>query len=104
MKSARSVKMVLGALSILSMVGCGPSIYDTYEYGKEWDPRKHEYIVGVADVVRIVVYRTPELSGEGTVRPDGVITLPLIGDVTVAGKTPTQIREETKQKLSAYVK
>jgi polysaccharide biosynthesis/export protein len=104
MISARSMKPVLAAFSLLAAWGCGPGIYETYEYGKEWDPRKHEYMVGVADIVRIVVYRTPELSGEGTVRPDGVITLPLIGDVTVAGKTPTQIREETKKKLSAYVK
>jgi polysaccharide export outer membrane protein len=84
--------------------GCGPSIYDTYEYGKEWDPRKHEYIVGVADVVKITVYHAGDLSGEGTVRPDGVITMPLIGDLPVAAKTPTQIREEMKKRLSAYVK
>jgi polysaccharide export outer membrane protein len=84
--------------------GCGPSIYDTYEYGKEWDPRKHEYIVGVADVVKINVYHSPELSGEGAVRPDGVITMPLIGDLPVAGRTPTQVREETKKRLAAYIK
>lgn len=101
MISARSTKLVLAAALTAS---CGPSIYETYAYDKEWDPRKHEYIVGVADAVKISVYRTQELSGEGTVRPDGVITLPLIGDVTVAGKTPTQIREEVKKKLAAYVK
>ncbi len=100
--------MLAAALSLpaLSAVvtGCGPSIYETYDYGKEWDPRKHEYIIGVSDVVRITVYHTPDLSGEGTVRPDGVITMPLIGDLPVAGKTPTQVREEMKKRLAAYVK
>src|ERR1700677_3356966 len=100
-----AVVFALSALPSLGIgAGCGPSIYETYEYGKEWDPRKHEYIIGVADNVKITVYHTNELSGEGTVRPDGVITMPLIGDLPVAGKTPTQIREEMKQRLTAYVK
>ncbi len=54
--------------------------------------------------MRINVYQNSELSGEGTVRPDGVITLPLIGDLPVAGKTPTQIREEMRKSLATYVK
>jgi polysaccharide export outer membrane protein len=114
MNGARSQKLALAAgitlttlvapAALIGGVGCGPSIYDTYEYGKEWDPRKHEYIIGVSDVVRINVYHTSELSGEGTVRPDGVITMPLVGDLPVAGKTPTQVREEMKKRLSTYVK
>src|SRR5262249_20148397 len=62
------------------------------------------YIIGVSDSVKINVYHTPELSGDGVVRPDGVITMPLIGDLPVAGKTPTQIREEMKKRLATYVK
>ena len=38
------------------------------------------------------------------VRPDGVITMPLVGDLPVAGKTPTQVREEMKKRLAEYVK
>lgn len=101
---AAAVVLALSSLASLAGAGCGPAIYDTYEYGKEWDPRKHEYIIGVSDVVKITVYHTTELSGEGTVRPDGVITMPLIGDLPVAGKTPTQVREEMKKRLAAYVK
>jgi polysaccharide export outer membrane protein len=95
---------LFAAVVLTLSAGCGPSIYDTYEYGKEWDPRKHEYIIGVADIVKINVYHTAELSGEGTVRPDGVITMPLVGDLPVAGKTPTQVREEMKKRLATYVK
>ncbi len=102
MTAALSKRILL--VLALGIAGCGPSIYETYDYGKEYDPRKHEYIIGVSDVVKINVYHTAELSGEGTVRPDGVITMPLIGDLPVAGKTPTQVRDEMKKRLSAYVK
>jgi polysaccharide export outer membrane protein len=104
MKAAFSMKILLAVALTLSAAGCGPSIYETYSYGKEYDPRRHEYIIGVSDQININVYHMPDLSGAGTVRPDGVITMPLIGDVQVAGKTPSQIREEMKKKLSSYVK
>jgi polysaccharide export outer membrane protein len=96
--------LTLALSASIAGAACGPSITETWEYNKEWDPRKHEYIIGVSDVVKINVYHAGDLSGEGTVRPDGVITMPLIGDLPVAGKTPTQIREDMKHRLSAYVK
>jgi polysaccharide export outer membrane protein len=104
MKAALPKKILLALALSLSAAGCGPSIYETYDYGKEYDPRKHEYIIGVADVIQISVYHIADLSGGGTVRPDGVVTMPLIGDVQVAGKTPSQVREEMKKRLSGYVK
>lgn len=91
-------------LVLLALVGCGPSIYETYDYTKEYDPRKHEYVIGVADQINISVYKMPDLSGAGTVRPDGVLTVPLIGDLVVAGKAPSQVREEIKKKLSTFIK
>lgn len=104
MKAASSKRISLAAALTLGAAGCGPSIYDTYSYGKEHDPRRHEYIIGVSDTINVSVFHMPDLSGSGAVRPDGVITMPLIGDVQVAGKTPSQVREEMKQKLSSYVK
>ncbi len=100
-----SVKKV-GALllALLGLLGCGPAIYETYDYSKEYDPRKHEYVIGVADALTISVYKMPDLSGGGTVRPDGVLTIPLIGDLVVAGKAPSQVREEIKKKLSNFIK
>jgi polysaccharide biosynthesis/export protein len=100
-----SVKKVgSSALIALALLGCGPSIYETYNYSKEYDPRKHEYVIGVSDQIGISVYRAPDLSGQATVRPDGVITMPLVGDLIVTGKTPTQVRDEMKKKLSTYLK
>src|SRR5262245_41491612 len=96
----RSAAWLLG----LCLWGCGSSIYETYDYSKAYDTRKHEYVIGVADQSAISVYRSPDLSGQGTVRPDGVVTMPLVGDLIVAGKTPTQVRDEMKKKLATYVK
>ena len=91
--------------SSLALVGCGPSIYETYAYGKEYDPRKHEYVIGVTDLISIQVYKSPDISLQaGMVRPDGVVTIPLVGDVIVAGKTPSVVREELKKRFSEYVK
>jgi polysaccharide export outer membrane protein len=91
------------ALALSSAAGCTPA-WKAFDYGKLYDPRKHEYIIGVSDVLTISVYKMADLSASGTVRPDGVLTMPLIGDVLVAGKTPTQVREDMKQKLASYVK
>lgn len=104
MMSLFSRRILLAAALSMPLAGCGPSIYEVYDYGKEYDPRKHEYIVGVADVLQITVYHMPDLSGGGTVRPDGVISMPLTGDLLVAGKTPSQIRDEMKKRLTGYVK
>jgi polysaccharide biosynthesis/export protein len=46
-----------------------------------------EYIIGVGDVIAVQVWREPELTSKMTVRTDGRISLPLVGDVDVAGKS-----------------
>jgi polysaccharide export outer membrane protein len=104
-----TVKKVVSALLLLlgslGQIGCGPAIYETYNYKAEYNPREHEYVIGVTDVISIQVYKSPDLSlGGATVRPDGVVTIPLVGDVVVAGKTPSQVREDLKKRFSEFVK
>ena len=62
-----------------------------------------DYIIGVEDQLRIAVWNEPELSTIAKVRPDGKITIPLVNDVSVAGKTPSKVREEITERLGAYV-
>lgn len=85
------------------VAGCSTSIPD-YDYSKEPDPRKREYILGVSDGLDINVWKNPDLSTRVTVRPDGTVTMPLIGDLKAAGKTPTELKEEIKRELSKYIK
>jgi polysaccharide biosynthesis/export protein len=60
--------------------------------------------VGPSDELRINVWRDNDLSRELKVRADGTLTMPLIGDVKAAGRTPSQIREEIERRVRQYVK
>lgn len=59
----------------------------------------NSYKIGAEDVIRVTVWREPELSGAMIVRPDGKVTLPLIGDVQAAGLTPVQMSQQVKEAL-----
>lgn len=68
-------------------------------------PAKVEtFRIGQADGLRIDVWRRPELSEAVVVRPDGMISMPLIGDVLASGKTTNELAEEVSNLLSDYVK
>jgi polysaccharide export outer membrane protein len=63
-----------------------------------------EYKIGINDVLTINVWHEPDLSRNLTVRPDGRISLPLVGDVRAAGKTPPQLEAELKSDLAEFIK
>jgi polysaccharide export outer membrane protein len=62
-----------------------------------------DYEIGAGDVVRVAVWRNPELSAEVPVRPDGRISVPLLGDLQAAGLTTARLREQISAGLSEYV-
>lgn len=62
------------------------------------------YKIGVEDRVQVSVWRNPDLSVTVPVRPDGKISVPLIGDVAAAGLTPMEVSETVKNKLSYYIR
>jgi polysaccharide export outer membrane protein len=62
------------------------------------------YIVGIGDILGVHVWRDPDLSRQGVVvRPDGRISLPLVGDVQAAGLTATALSAIVTDKLKQYV-
>ena len=61
------------------------------------------YTIGVTDVLKIAVWKNPELSVEVPVRPDGMVSVPLINDVQAEGLTPEELREVIARELSEYV-
>ena len=61
-----------------------------------------DYIIGPEDVLDITVWRNTDLSKSVTVRPDGRISLPLIGDVSAARKTIVQLTNDISKKLKEY--
>jgi polysaccharide biosynthesis/export protein len=66
--------------------------------------RSTEYMIGDDDVLQISVWQNPDLDQEVIVRPDGKISVPLIGDVMARGLTITQLDDELTRRLSEYVR
>lgn len=66
-------------------------------------PADLEYIIGPDDVLAVNVWKEPDLSRSIPVRPDGKITLPLIGDVEANGSTPAQLQARLEKGLAEFV-
>lgn len=62
------------------------------------------YRIGVDDLVQVAVWRNPELGVTVPVRPDGMISVPLIGDVPAGGHTPPEVAKDIQDRLAAYVR
>lgn len=63
-----------------------------------------EYVLGPTDSIQISVWRNQDLSIGVPVRPDGRVSMPLIGDVMATGKTPEQLANEIEQGLASYIR
>lgn len=61
------------------------------------------YKIGSEDVIRVLVWKEPELSFVASVRPDGKVTAPLLGDIVAAGETPSSFAGTLKEKLTELV-
>lgn len=62
------------------------------------------YVIGSEDVLDISVWKNEDLSRVVAVRPDGMISLPLLGDIRAAGLVPDDLRKEIVKKLKEYQK
>ncbi len=62
-----------------------------------------DYVIGAEDVLDVVVWREKELSAEVMVRPDGMVSLPLLNDVQAGGLTPEQFRVRVSAGAAKYV-
>ena len=63
----------------------------------------NRYIIGPEDSLQITVWKEPTLSGTIPVRPDGMISLVLLGDIPAAGMTPTALSSDISQRLKKYI-
>jgi len=62
------------------------------------------YRIGVDDSIRVAVWQNPDLNVTVPVRPDGKISVPLVGDVEAGGKTPEEVAAEIRTRLETYVR
>jgi polysaccharide export outer membrane protein len=65
------------------------------------DPNR--YVIGAEDSLQVTVWKEPTLSGTIPVRPDGMISLVLVGDLKAAGLTPMALSADISQKLKKYI-
>ena len=62
-----------------------------------------DYVIGADDVLDVSVWKEQELTRTLQVRPDGKISMPLLGDVQAAGLTPGQLAQSVSEKLKKYL-
>jgi len=77
--------------------------FSTLVRAEEEPSPRTQYQIGAGDVLDITVWKNEQLSRSVTVRPDGMISLPLVNDVQASGLTPMQLREVLAKKLNEYV-
>ncbi len=91
------------ASALVLAAGCSSTL-PNYDYSKEPDPRTRELVLGVGDSISINVWETKDFNTDATIRPDGTITMPLIGDIKAVGETPSSLKAKIKSRLGDYVK
>ncbi len=95
----RGALLVLLPLCLAACAGAGPS--GSFPPAvQESDP---EYLIGSPDLIRVIVWKHPELSIEMPVREDGKISVPLLDDIQAAGLTPMELKEVIRTGLSRNI-
>jgi polysaccharide export outer membrane protein len=99
---------LLSILVITYITGCTPEV-QTQPKSSIGDNQSGAgaisiYRIGVDDMVNVNVWRNPELTVTVPVRPDGKISMPLIGDVNAAGFTPEEVASDIRNKLQSFVR
>lgn len=105
----RKSRMVRYAIVLIALVlgACGPKVLPPGSIkGSFWDvdPTKKELTLGVGDILQITIWAQKDLNTEATVRPDGTLTMPLVGDIRAVGLTPSALKDMIFKGLQAYVK
>ena len=88
----KKITLMLFAVSLISLV-----ITSGVSYGQQ-------YVIGADDVLHISVWANPDLNLTVPVRPDGMISFPLVGDVRAAGMSTKELKALLEKELSNFVK
>lgn len=102
----RRISQVLTLLAVLLLTACA-SGGGTTAAPPPVNPEAQAinlYRIGVDDILEVSVWHNPDLNAKVPVRPDGMISVPLIGDVAAGGKTPEEVSAAITEKLKAYVR
>jgi polysaccharide export outer membrane protein len=92
---------VTGAKPSTPISGASTAPANTPNYAGPMDASR--YIIGPEDSLQVTVWKEPSLSGNFPVRPDGMISLVLVGDLPAAGLTPMALSNDITQRLKKYI-
>jgi polysaccharide export outer membrane protein len=93
-------EVVLVCMVFVSLAGCGTL---SREVIAEATDTQKDFLLGPEDVLDIVVWRNQDLSRQGVViRPDGKISMPLIGEVMASGRTADQLANQIAERLKEF--
>jgi polysaccharide export outer membrane protein len=105
MRTSRNLRIWTIALgTALASAACAANAGHLVAPNPNDDPRRQPYVIGPSDVVTVTVWKDPALSTEATVRPDGTITLPVVGEIRAAGRTIADLQKEAQQRVATLVK
>lgn len=109
MKFSRHLTIILLMASLVILTACAtsgaiPMQNAPEQTGNGKATSSPLYVIGPGDKLNVFVWGDNELSTEVTVRPDGLITTPLVEDLPASGKTPTELARTLEQRLSKFVK
>jgi polysaccharide export outer membrane protein len=104
-----NIPVFLFSLVAISLVaGCTSggmkSIYTEPGTQESANDLKKKYLIGPGDQLSVFVWGDEELSTQVVVRPDGLISTPLVEDMQASGKTPTELARSLENELSKFVK
>lgn len=99
MRKTLCISVVMG-ISLMLMTACAEIPREALEEVNR--PLPNDFLLGPEDVVEVTVWRNQDLSRTVVVRPDGMISLPLIGDVQASGLTASGVSEKISKRLSEY--
>lgn len=103
MGSIMIIRCLVGVLTILSLAACSsPVVMEQPNLPN--DIAIEEYVIGVGDELRVNVWKNAELSLTVPVRPDGKISLPLVGDIKAQGLTANQLDDQITERLLTFLR
>lgn len=102
-------KILTLMVSVLVITACATSNTVPMQGGaaslaEEGEASSPVYVIGPGDSLNVFVWGDNELSTEVVVRPDGLITTPLVEDLPASGQTPTELARKLEERLSKFVK
>ncbi|MEN1942624.1 XrtA/PEP-CTERM system exopolysaccharide export protein [Luteimonas sp. MJ293] len=93
---AVSLSIMMAACATTGSDGSGPP--------PALDQSAEAYLIGVDDMVQVSVWGNPDAGVTAPVRPDGMISVPLLGDVAAGGRTPPDVARDIESRLQEYIK